>query len=331
MKDFYYPNEIGLFKVSLFDSCRDKNKYKDVSLINFIAGDLNKKFSSRVLELRNMNDSQQQKFYKSTKLCAATISCTFNQERNSNDIHNVNSIVCIDIDKQDNPETDFGRLKEQLFSLDYVYCVSKSCRGNGLFCIIPILDPGKFKAHYKHICDTLENQFKIKIDRACSDVTRLRFISYDDSILIKNNVKVNSYKDFDTSLIKNEQQLVKKYPNQFYNRTNIYFDVACMHYLIHQMNFHTDDEPSWFRTCVALTALDFPYLGEKSIGFSLFELISRRSDKYDERSVINKWNSCKSRYSNTSSMAYFYSILKHKLGPDWRKIISQYNNNEFRL
>lgn len=214
MKDFYYPNEIGLFKVSLFDSCRDKNKYNDVSLINFLNGDLNKAFSERVNHMRTLLE-QEQKIYKSTMLCAATLSCTFNQERNSNDIHNVNPIVCIDIDKQDNPETDFGRLKEQLFSLDYVYCVSKSCRGNGLFCIIPILDPGKFKAHYKHICDTLENQFKIKIDRACSDVTRLRFISYDDSILIKNNAKVNSYKDFDTSLIKNEQQLVKNIQTNF--------------------------------------------------------------------------------------------------------------------
>ena len=66
MKDFYYPNEIGLFKVSLFDSCRKVNKYSDVSLINFLNGDLNKAFSERVNHMRTL--LEQERFIQNFRL-----------------------------------------------------------------------------------------------------------------------------------------------------------------------------------------------------------------------------------------------------------------------
>lgn len=333
MENYITSNEIALMKVSLFDSCTVSSKYTDVSLVNFLCGDLNKAFSKRVEELRVLCPTEKQKQYKNTKLCAATLSCTFNTRRSSDDIMHINPLVVIDIDSQDNPGNDFRSLKMELFKLDYVYCVSKSCRGNGLFCIIPIADPTQIKAYHKHICDTLEKQFSIKIDRACSDVTRLRIISHDDNILIKNNTRIKVYTQYDDSLIKKPNSKQNNFTSnkKIINSNETIFDVACVHYLIYQLNFHTDDEPTWFKACMALTTLDFQWENEQSLGFSLFMCLSLISDKYDERAVKMKWKSCIKRKNEHTSMAFFYSLLKQKLGNSWRFTIRQYINNNFKV
>lgn len=333
MENYITSIEIALMKVSLFYSCTVSSKYHDVSLVNFLCGDLNRKFSKRVKELRVLCPAEKQKQYKSTKLCAATLSCTFNTHRSSDDIRHINPIVCIDIDQQDNKDVDLEAIKKSLFSLDYVYCVSKSCRGNGLFCIIPVADANNIKAYYKHICDTLENQFSIKIDRACSDITRLRIISYDDDILIKNNSRIRVYTEYDSKLFNNlkEQQNNFTFCKKVLNQNDITLAIAAVHYLIYQLNFRTDDEPTWFKACMALTTLDFPWENEQSLGFSLFMCLSLVSDKYDEIAVKRKWKSCLKRKNEHTSMAFFYAILKQRLGPSWRYTLRQYINNNFKV
>ena len=64
--------------------------------------------------------------------------------------------------------------------------------GVGFFCIIPIADPAKHVDYFRAI----ERDFKrcgIRIDRKCSNVNRLRFVSYDPAPYINTAAKVYDY------------------------------------------------------------------------------------------------------------------------------------------
>lgn len=101
--------------------------------------------------------------------------------------------ICIDIDAKDNAEvTDFSRLKEFVHQIPHIAYCGLSVSGTGFFCLIPIADPSKYTDYFRAI----EQDFKrcgIKIDRRCSNVNRLRFVSYDAAPYINTAAKVYDY------------------------------------------------------------------------------------------------------------------------------------------
>lgn len=85
----------------------------------------------------------------------------------------------IDIDEKDNADNKkFGQLKEDIKAVKCVAYCGQSVGGKGWFCLVPIADPAKHSEYFRQIAaDFLA--CGIRIDRACSDVSRKRFVSYD--------------------------------------------------------------------------------------------------------------------------------------------------------
>lgn len=101
--------------------------------------------------------------------------------------------ICIDIDEKDNKDiTNFDRFKDSIHQIPHVSYCARSVGGKGFFCLIPIADPDKHTEYFRAI----EQDFKrcgIRIDRKCSNVNRLRFVSYDPVPYINTAAKVYDY------------------------------------------------------------------------------------------------------------------------------------------
>ena len=101
--------------------------------------------------------------------------------------------VCIDIDAKDNAEVDnFGKFKEFVYQIPQIAYCGLSVSGTAFFCLISIADPAKHVEYFRAI----EKDFKrcgIRIDRKCSNVNRLRFVSYDPTPYINTAAKPYDY------------------------------------------------------------------------------------------------------------------------------------------
>lgn len=123
------------------------------------------------------------------RLPAATISGTF-RTRNIAGIVIYNGILCMDFDHGDNAMQP-GDMKSILSQFSEVAYAGTSVGGKGVFAIIPTNnnDP----AQHGRIVDFMGSVLRetgLVIDRACKDVCRLRFVSYDPQPYINTNPDV---------------------------------------------------------------------------------------------------------------------------------------------
>lgn len=132
----------------------------------------------KILALRAEPDKKKRDELKKT-LPAATISGTFIR-RAAGQIESYNGLVCLDFDAGDNPSLSPAEMKYILSAFPEVAYAAVSVGGAGVFAIIPTnnRDPTRHAA----VVDLLGMATKahgLIYDRACKDVSRLRFVSYD--------------------------------------------------------------------------------------------------------------------------------------------------------
>jgi hypothetical protein len=125
--------------------------------------------------------------YKETKnRMFAWLPSTLTQGDKSNIVHTY-PILCIDIDGKDNPDMDMEEAKQQIFSLPFVYYVGLSIGGNGFFALAYIEDILYFEEHFNALKLMIKEKFNLNIDTQCKNPNRLRYISYDDNPLVKDD------------------------------------------------------------------------------------------------------------------------------------------------
>lgn len=90
------------------------------------------------------------------------------------------NLMTIDIDKKDNPDIDFLKLKKTIFELPYVAGVYTSASGQGCYAIIPIEDYTKTKQYHAYILKMWAHTMNIYIDKNCSNIARARILSLND-------------------------------------------------------------------------------------------------------------------------------------------------------
>ncbi|MBP6609651.1 MAG: hypothetical protein KA206_01020 [Paludibacter sp.] len=87
-------------------------------------------------------------------------------------------LIAIDIDAKDNLSYTPAQLKEKVCSLSNVYYCGYSCRGRGVWALVPLYDTSKHLEHFRAL-ETVFERIGLTIDDSCSNVNRLRFCSYD--------------------------------------------------------------------------------------------------------------------------------------------------------
>lgn len=161
--------------ISAFKSATDVTP-ATVTLRQFL---FSKKYQDKIIALRQVDDKKERDAIKKT-LPAATISGTFTKRAAAN-IVQYNGLVCLDFDGADNPGKSPAEMKSDLAEYDEVAYAAVSVGGKGVFAIIPTTntDPERHAAIVDMLGATFAREDGLHYDRACKDVSRLRFVSWD--------------------------------------------------------------------------------------------------------------------------------------------------------
>jgi hypothetical protein len=147
---------------------------KAVNLLTWLQTD---KYRPQVEAVRQATTKEERTALKQ-HLPAITVSGLFKQ-RNQAGLTKHSGLLCLDIDHQDNGHIlNFGDLKTELAKIENFAYIGLSVSGKGFYCIVPISQPDHHQRHFQAICNDLR-QYGITVDRSGSDITRLRFASFD--------------------------------------------------------------------------------------------------------------------------------------------------------
>lgn len=221
--------------------------------------------------------------YKNTKkmLPCATLSGKFKTRKGTNLIQHT-GYICLDIDRGDNTNiSDWDNVKFALTHRPEVALLMKSCSGLGYFALVKLAHPDQHKEQYL----SLEHEYAalgISLDKACKDVTRLRFATWDDNYYLNENVLPYTGACTESAL---------KPKATFAPRTNVDYSgdktlnlVEGLVQIIEQNHVDiTNDYHEWVRIGYSLATL-----GE--VGRSYFHRVSCMSTKYNAAKCDKQFN-----------------------------------------
>lgn len=300
-------------KISYYSNVKYSNSYKQITLYDWISN-YSMKNKNIIMEIRNIYDKHKTlaKQMKSQNLPAVTITGVFNEYRRVNQVSKINPIIAIDIDRDDNPDiTDWNELKYKVAKLSYVFLTSWSCSGRGIYCLVYFNNELNFEKVFNALYDDFK-QMNINIDRQCKDITRLRFVSYDDNMLIRQDEIEMYNKEKETNIIVNVEN-----KSTLLNVSND-FTYRAIYHLITECNYRSNKYEDWLQDGFRLSTFG-------DLGYILFMLLSMKSDNYDEQAAKNKFIECqKSTRYNTTSLTYYFKKLKDIYGDKWMEKIEHF-------
>ena len=218
--------------------------------------------------LQNSGKAEYDKAKK--ELYAVTLSGLF-QGRTPETMVRYSGLLQGDIDNVEDPET----LRDSIALDPHVRASFLSPSGRGVKVAICVSDNPEHhrdsflaaKAHFKE-------KFSVDLDKSCSDIARLLFISYDPDL--KGNEDC-------TPLLPGKKTEEKEI---FFDSTKIFEDPTKTDYEKAEYalaNIDPDDYKTWFSVACSLKSM----LGEQ--GFHLWDAWSQKSPKYNAKEMRYKW------------------------------------------
>lgn len=244
--------------------------------------------------------------------------------------------LAIDIDLKDNLQiTDFESILKVARFRPEIGLLMRSCSGTGYFGLVRLAYPERHKDQFKALLKDYA-AIGIMLDKACSNIGRVRFASWDDPEHIYINENVVQYK----GLEEDQSQLVSLASRQAYrsNHANVDYQVegnsnfweqrmvqdrlieVIVQELVGSNRNITESYDEWVKAGWALRS--HPY------GLHLFHQLSRCSSKYNEAQTNQKWQ----QLGNSQTVTYNYLIhaCKVELGEDAYRQICRRVWNEMK-
>ena len=280
-------------KVSVYDGVTD-NKGKVVCLGDFL---FSNEYSYEIQMLRHLNNKEERNAWK-RKLPQATICGVFHPTRSIKNLQSRSGLICIDIDAKENPKiSDWENLKGKLTVIPQIAYCSLSVSGNGLFAIIPLRHPDRHLLHFRQLQADFY-KMGITIDAACSDITRMRCVSYDTHPLVNENVMPYE------GIYVEPPRAIK--PNRALDETSdgIVSEVAdcCRQIQMSGIDI-TNGYEQWFRVGCSLASL-----GED--GREFFHICSQQNLEYKESKTDKMFTDLLKRNYQNINIGTFFWICK---------------------
>lgn len=275
MRVSIYPNINSIKEI-------DREKLDDV-LIDIRGG----KWKDLVEEIRLEKNKAKRQALK--KLAPNfTASGTFTK-RTDNDLEVHSDFIAIDIDNI----TDIESKRIIINNDEYTYACFRSISNTGL-CVIIKIDGSKHKESFESLKYYFSTKYGIKIDPACGNISRARFVSYDEALQIRNSKVFKPIK-------------IDEEPHKVANNSFYYHSTDKFERLLSIINTDiTGDYYQWFQIGRAI-ANEYG-----SSGVEYFHQLSRYSPKYD-REYLNKqykeW--VKSKDSRITINTVYYWAKQH--------------------
>lgn len=324
--------EISQMTISYFENGETYNSQgTEITIKDYL---INKSIENKdkVLMLRSLTTEEEQKTMKKY-LPSAKISMIAGEDKSIANAKRFNNLLVLDFDTHDNmkfeSEDVLLNTGYRLFNLPFVYMVSRSCRGKGLFCIIPVKDIKKIKDYIKSLYNYFKEEMNLIIDIQCSNLNRGRFISYDELVINREWIKSDD-EDIEVYDVEVSENIATNYFNPVKSHSKVFkandlvldniFIMKAVMRLVKDCNYKTNDYYSWLMDGFRLATL-----GE-DMGFFLFLMISRNSSGYkNDRDVQIKFRQCLSATKfDRSCMSYYFGLLKSKYGDKWRSEVESF-------
>lgn len=273
-------------KCSVYRSAKDRIGTGDITIAEFLLGE---RWKEPVLRLREMVaaygplEAKKHEDYKLTKqqLPGATLSGLFSRRKGDCLIQHT-GFVAIDIDLGDNTSIgNFGTILRTLRHRAEVAMYMRSCSGTGYFALIPLAYP----EHHKEQFRALQKEYAamgIVLDNACSDITRIRFASYDEHPYV--NEQAIPYMGVDLG----SQTLALRAAVYGGHVDSMDSKVQAVETLVSKLEMHhidiTDSYNDWYRIGFALANLPNP------IGRQMFHRVSAICKKYNPQECDKKFD-----------------------------------------
>lgn len=282
-------------QISVYNGVTD-NIGTTTSLGNFL---FCKEYKGEILKLRAIANKDERNVIKRT-LPQATISGVFSPTRAKNNLSQHSGLICVDIDAKDNPEIkDWERLKQDLSMLPQIAYCALSVSGKGLFVIIPLRYPQKHLLQFRQLQMDF-SKMGIVIDQACSDITRLRCLSYDEHPIINEDATLYE------GVYVEKPKYHSFHPYLIYKGENTLAEVAACCRKINERGIDiTTSYDDWLKVGCALATL-----GEN--GRTLFHICSQQNAKYNVAKTDKMFTDLLRRnYQQVNIGTFFWMCKQH--------------------
>ena len=279
------------------------------------------KYKDAIDYLRSIKDEKEQKKHKLNYPCWYVGGTIPLYKQKDEDLITLSNIVAIDIDYSPNPHIDFDKLKVDIFKLPYVFFVSKSIRGKGIYALMLVEDGNKTSEYFEYITKLWKQKFNIVTDKQTKNIGRKRYISYDDDYMIKSDdTEISKW-----TLYALPQKLTitsNSKPSAYYSKTktastnNDFTHKAIWHMLNNGYsidNINTENKyAKWY-----YIACEFKRFND---GFDMFYKFSNNSSKYndDYNTIKKKYDSADvNKISDDDVAKNWQGLCKNTYGKDW--------------
>jgi len=257
------------------------------------------------------------KIYKKYRVRAAAMCGIFPTVRSDSvDDMQLNGLIVMDIDTVD----DVENLKRKcLENIDCAFLATKSLSGAGIYVVCHYDTYYNFKDIWRSLRREFKEKIGIDVDDSCSDCSRLRILSSDNNILIKN---------WDTDIVpydKIEEQHIEIVDEESLAIDHVmtkesYKELTeCIGQLV-KNGYGTDgfsyydtdlyedngkyDYAKWRRDAWRLGSLE-----RSDIGRRLFQFISRHAEGFvDDFDVNNMFNKYTHRCPDNNNVGYYFAL-----------------------
>jgi energy-coupling factor transporter ATP-binding protein EcfA2 len=275
-------------------------------------------YSSQIGKVRAESDKDKRSKLKRTKCDYFKVSGIF-ENRNDNSLNQHNGLILLDFDELDN----LAAIKTQLSQDEYIMFMFISTSGNGLKVGIKI-PADKHEESYLALESYFLTYYSLKADKACKNVGRACFNSYDEKLYFNEHSK-EFHPDYIEEIDTDTGEIIQK-PRTFEVSTFIPEDeVAYMDSLVKQIEEKSIDVTSDYNDYL-LTAFSCASMGE--LGRPFFHRLSKFHPDYNEKDSDKKFNNA-IQSTKFTSPGWFYRKCKD-LGLNMKKkgtvVKSQHQN-----
>jgi len=276
-------------RISFYPSIKQTDSKQIVDVVSELYNIKNGVYEDFVYPVRNAKTDKEKKEAKLKAPCITT-SGTFSRRGNDNLI-NHSGLIAIDFDHV----SDIGDAFNLLINDQYTFSLFHSISGDGLCCIVKIdgkrhLDAflGLEKYYFTH--------YGLEADRACKDVSRPRYVSFDPDLYINENSDI-----FKQYLPKENKNATKKFQSfKFSGHFQSKFETVLSRINTDITQNYTD----WIKIGFAIAS----EYGEN--GLDYFKQISQFHPDYDEYKCERKYRSLLSDKASGVKIASFYYVCQ---------------------
>ena len=236
------------------------------------------------------------------QLPVATISGTFAPTCKAENLVAHSNLLCIDIDKKDNMDVGwFDDLKHEWHNIPQILYAGRSIRGKGWFAIFHIAYPDKHEAQFEALRRDFANSGLI-IDKACKNVNRMRFISYDPEPYVNEDATLYTKVWVETK--------PTYHSSCTYSGGDMEQVERCCRIIADRGIDITATYDDWFHVGAALASL-----GER--GRRLFHLVSSQNAKYKAGETDKKFDNLLRNVSSINIGTFFHICSQY--GINWKE------------